>query len=120
MFNINYLYFLIFFIFCLLISVVFILIPFLLAPIKPYKAKVSAYECGFQSNITLFYSYNVHFYLVAMLFLIFDVEILFILPWCLMINSNNYFSFWIIIIFLLILAVGFIYEWNKNALYLKK
>jgi NADH-quinone oxidoreductase subunit A len=120
MFNINYFYFFIFLIICFFISIIFLIIPLLVAPKNTGVLNKTPYECGFQSTNFFFYRYNLHFYTIGMLFLIFDLELLYIIPWCLLANSLPFFSFWYIVIFVLILLFGFFYEWKKKIIFLKK
>ena len=78
--------------------------------------KLSAYECGFQPFDDARSKFDVRFYLVAILFIIFDLEITFLFPWALALNKVDFFGFWTMFVFLIILTVGFIYEWMKGAL----
>nr|UNJ18901.1 NADH dehydrogenase subunit 3 [Cyanidiaceae sp.] len=83
---------------------------------KADPEKVSAYECGFNPFDDTRTTFDVKFYLVAILFLIFDLEISFLFPWCVVLGNISYFGFITIILFLSILTIGFIYEWIKGAL----
>jgi len=78
--------------------------------------KISAYECGFEPFEDTRSKFDVRFYLVAILFIIFDLEIIYLFPWALVLNKINLFGFCTMIIFLFILLIGFIYEWKKGAL----
>lgn len=78
--------------------------------------KVSAYECGFHPFEDTREKFNVRFYLVSILFIIFDLEITFLFPWAISLKYIDFFGFWTMMIFLIILTVGFIYEWIKGAL----
>ena len=78
--------------------------------------KVSAYECGFNPFGDSRGTFDVRFYLVAILFIIFDLEVAFLFPWALTLGEITLFGFWTMVLFLLILTVGFIYEWKKGAL----
>lgn len=78
--------------------------------------KISAYECGFEPFEDTRSTFDVRFYLVAILFIIFDLEITFLFPWSLIFNSLGSFGFWSMMYFLIILTIGFIYEWQKGAL----
>jgi NADH:ubiquinone oxidoreductase subunit 3 (subunit A) len=78
--------------------------------------KVSAYECGFDPFEDSRGTFDVRFYLVAILFIIFDLEISFLFPWSLVLGSVDYFGFFVMMLFLFILTVGFLYEWKKGAL----
>nr|YP_010330466.1 NADH dehydrogenase subunit 3 [Porphyridium aerugineum]UNJ18824.1 NADH dehydrogenase subunit 3 [Porphyridium aerugineum] len=79
-------------------------------------SKLSAYECGFEPYSDARFIFDVRFYLIAILFLVFDVELSFIIPWCLTLNDTKNYSFWIMALFLFILLLGFVYEWKKGAL----
>lgn len=78
--------------------------------------KLSAYECGFEAFNDARSRFNVHYYLVGMLFIIFDLEIVLLFPWALHLNNIGILGFWIMMFFLFLLTVGFIYEWKKGAL----
>ena len=78
--------------------------------------KISAYECGFQPFDDTRNKFDVRFYLVAILFIIFDLEITFLFPWAVALTKVDFFGFWTMFVFLVILTVGFIYEWRKGAL----
>jgi NADH-quinone oxidoreductase subunit A len=83
---------------------------------KPYAEKVSAYECGFEAFDDARRRFDVRFYLVAILFIIFDLEVAFLFPWAISLGKIGLFGFWSMIVFLGVLTVGFIYEWCKGAL----
>ncbi|MTJ84129.1 MAG: NADH-quinone oxidoreductase subunit A [Telmatospirillum sp.] len=83
---------------------------------KPDSAKDSAYECGFEAFDDARSKFEVRFYLVAILFIIFDLEVAFLFPWAVALGKIGLFGFWSMIGFLAILTVGFIYEWKKGAL----
>ena len=83
---------------------------------KPYDAKLSAYECGFEAFDNARRKFDVRFYLVAILFIIFDVEVAFLFPWAVSLSRIGLLGFFSMIAFLGVLTVGFIYEWNKGAL----
>jgi NADH-quinone oxidoreductase subunit A len=83
---------------------------------KPYAEKVSAYECGFEPFDDARRRFDVRFYLVAILFIIFDLEVAFLFPWAVSLSTIGMFGFWSMIGFLAVLTVGFIYEWRKGAL----
>lgn len=83
---------------------------------KPYAAKLSAYECGFEPFDNARRKFDVRFYLVAILFIIFDVEVAFLFPWAVSLSRIGLLGFFSMIAFLAVLTVGFIYEWNKGAL----
>ena len=98
------------------LSVGFIILNFLFSPKKPDPEKLSAYECGFEAFSDSRMEFDVRFYLVAILFIIFDLEIAFLFPWAITLNNTGLFGFWSMMVFLLVLTVGFIYEWKKGAL----
>lgn len=83
---------------------------------KPDDEKNSAYECGFDAFEDVRGRFDVRFYLVAILFIIFDLEIAFLFPWAITLGTIGMFGFWSMVVFLGVLTVGFIYEWNKGAL----
>ena len=88
----------------------------LLARQKPYPEKVSAYECGFEAFDDARRQFDVRFYLVAILFIIFDLEVAFLFPWAVSLKDIGWFGFLSMIGFLGVLTVGFVYEWCKGAL----
>ena len=89
---------------------------FLIARQRPDSEKLSAYECGFEAFDDARSRFDVRFYLVAILFIIFDLEIAFLFPWAVALNEIGMFGFLSMMVFLGILVVGFIYEWKKGAL----
>lgn len=92
------------------------LLGFLLGPQRPDTAKNSPYECGFEAFEDARMKFDVRYYLVAILFILFDLEIAFLFPWAISLNEIGAFGFWSIMVFLAILVVGFAYEWKKGAL----
>ena len=98
------------------LSCVIILIPFLLKKRRPDKEKVSPYECGFEGEGEVRNKFDVQFYLVAILFIIFDLEIAFLFPWAVVLKKIGVFGFYSMMIFLTLLTIGFIYEWKRGAL----
>ena len=98
------------------IGLIFILAAFILAPSDPDPEKVSAYECGFAPFDDTRMKFDVRFYLVAILFIIFDLEVALLFPWLFEIYDGEIFSFWSMFVFLTILLIGFLYEWRKGAL----
>lgn len=88
----------------------------ILGPRKSYKAKDSAYECGFDAFSDARMPFDVRYYLVAILFIIFDLETAFLFPWAVVIHHIGWLGFWAMMLFLFILVVGFAYEWKKGAL----
>ena len=107
---------LIYFIISLILAVVFFGLSYVVALHNSDTEKLSAYECGFDPFDDARATFDVRFYLVAILFIIFDLEVSFLFPWCLVLNNVPIFSFWSMVVFLLILTVGFVYEWKKGAL----
>ncbi len=91
-------------------------IPFLVAPSRPDSEKLSAYECGFEAFDDSRGRFDVRFYLVAILFIIFDLEVAFLFPWAVAFGDLSMTAFWSMMVFLGVLTVGFAYEWKKGAL----
>ena len=112
----DYLSILIFLFIALFLSIGFIFVNFLFSPKNPDPEKLSAYECGFEAFSDSRMEFDVRFYLVAILFIIFDLEIAFLFPWAVSLGNIGALGFWSMIIFLSVLTVGFIYEWKKGAL----
>ena len=100
----------------IILSFGFVLANYLAAPSNPDPEKLSAYECGFEAFDDSRMEFDVRFYLVAILFIIFDLEIAFLFPWAISLGNIGALGFWSMIIFLSVLTVGFIYEWKKGAL----
>lgn len=98
------------------LSVVMILASLLAGPRKPDPEKLSAYECGFDAFSDARNKFDVRFYLVTLLFIIFDLEIAFLFPWAISLGKIGLFGFWSMVVFLGVLTVGFVYEWKKGAL----
>ena len=98
------------------ISVGLVVVPLLIAPQKPDPEKLSAYECGFNAFGDARMKFDVRFYLVSILFIIFDLEVAFLFPWAITLGDTGVFAFWSMMVFLGVLTVGFIYEWKKGAL----
>ncbi|OQW93327.1 MAG: NADH-quinone oxidoreductase subunit A [Beggiatoa sp. IS2] len=112
----NYLPILIFIIVGILVGVVPITLGFFLGPRQPDYEKNSPYECGFEAFEDARMKFDVRYYLVAILFIIFDLEIAFLFPWAVVFKDIGLFGFAAMMLFLAILVVGFIYEWKKGAL----
>lgn len=112
----NYLPVLIFIVVALLVGVVPLAMGFLLAPNKPDSEKLSPYECGFEAFEDARMKFDVRYYLVAILFILFDLEIAFLFPWAVVLDEIGMQGFLAMVIFLGILVIGFIYEWMKGAL----
>ena len=112
----NYLPILIFVGLAAVIGLALMVAPFIVAYKKPDPEKVSAYECGFDAFDDARMKFDVRFYLVSILFIIFDHEVAFLFPWAVAFREVGWFGFWSMMIFLGVLTVGFIYEWKKGAL----
>ena len=112
----NYLTIIIFLGISLILSIGFIVLNVLASPKNPDPEKLSAYECGFEPFNDSRMEFDIRFYLVAILFIIFDLEIAFLFPWAITLGNIGIFGFVSMMIFLSILTVGFIYEWKKGAL----
>ena len=112
----DYLSIIIFLILALGLSCAFVVINFILSPKNPDPEKLSAYECGFEPFEDSRMEFDVRFYLVAILFIIFDLEIAFLFPWAISLGNIGILGFSSMMIFLFILTIGFIYEWKKGAL----
>lgn len=100
----------------LVIGLALLVSPFLLAYKNPDPEKLSAYECGFNAFDDARMKFDVRFYLVAILFIIFDLEVAFLFPWAITFGELDWVGFWSMMTFLGVLTVGFIYEWKKGAL----
>ena len=98
------------------LSIGFVVINFIFSPKNPDPEKLSTYECGFEPFEDSRIEFDVRFYLVAILFIIFDLEIAFLFPWAISLGSIGFLGFISMMIFLFILTVGFVYEWKKGAL----
>ena len=112
----DYLIIFCFFLFSFLLSVLIMLLSHLLSVESISNEKLSSYECGFNPFNDCLRKFDVQFYLVAILFIIFDLEISFLFPWSISLPMFGMFGFWIVSLFLFILTLGFIYEWKKGVL----
>ena len=112
----DYLSIIIFLFIALGLSMGFVLLNFLASPSNPDPEKLSAYECGFEAFDDSRMEFDVRFYLVAILFIIFDLEIAFLFPWAISLGNIGSLGFYSMMFFLFILTIGFIYEWRKGAL----
>ena len=112
----DYLSIIIFIFTALGLSIGFIVLNFMFSPKNPDPEKLSAYECGFEAFSDSRMEFDVRFYLVAILFIIFDLEVAFLFPWAITLGKIGLFGFWSMMIFLSVLTIGFIYEWKKGAL----
>jgi NADH-quinone oxidoreductase subunit A len=93
-----------------------LLVPFFIAYKQPDPEKLSAYECGFNAFDDARMKFDVRFYLVSILFIIFDLEVSFLFPWAIVFGDLGLYGYWSMMIFLVVLTVGYIYEWRKGAL----
>jgi NADH-quinone oxidoreductase subunit A len=100
----------------LIIGMVLLVVPFVVAFQQPNPEKLSAYECGFNAFDDARMKFDVRFYLVAILFIIFDLEVSFLFPWAVAFGDLGVYGYWSMIVFLAVLTIGFVYEWKKGAL----
>lgn len=112
----NYFPVLLFIVIGLLIGVLPLVMGKLLGPSRPDAEKLSPYECGFEPFEDARMRFDVRYYLVAILFILFDLEVTFLFPWAVVLKELGAFGFGAMVLFLAILVVGFIYEWKKGAL----
>jgi NADH-quinone oxidoreductase subunit A len=98
------------------LAMVMVLASFIAAKQKPDPEKNSAYECGFAPFGDARSKFDVRFYLISILFIIFDLEVAFLFPWAITLGKIGYYGFWSMMVFLGVLTVGFVYEWRKGAL----
>jgi len=113
---VEYLPILLFLIISIIFSIAALSLSFILSPKKPSDEKLSPYECGFEPFDDARTKFDIHFYLVALLFIIFDLEVTFLFPWAISLKDIGIFGYASMMIFLIILTVGFIYEWKNGAL----
>ena len=113
---VSYLPIVIFMAVALVIGIALIAAPFVVAVSNPDPEKLSAYECGFNAFDDARMKFDVRFYLVSILFIIFDMEVAFLFPWAVSFGAIGWLGFWSMMIFLGVLTIGFIYEWKKGAL----
>jgi NADH-quinone oxidoreductase subunit A len=116
LFKFEYLVILIFLIISILLSLVIVGLSYLLSIQNPEPEKLSTYECGFEPYEDSRHKFDIKFYLVAILFIIFDIETMFLLPWSVSLSQLNLLGFWSMIDFIIELGVGFIYIWYVGAL----
>jgi NADH-quinone oxidoreductase subunit A len=98
------------------LAAIMVVASFIAARQRPDSEKLSAYECGFDPFEDARGRFDVRFYLVAILFIIFDLEVAFLFPWAVALGDIGLFGFWSMIVFLAVLTIGFVYEWKKGAL----
>ncbi|MDO5685814.1 MAG: NADH-quinone oxidoreductase subunit A [Neisseria sp.] len=112
----NYLPVLVFILVGIFAGILFVALGWLLGPKRAYDEKTSPYECGFEAFEDTRMKFDVRYYLVAILFILFDLEIAFMFPWAVVYKDLGVFGFWSMFVFLIILTIGFVYEWKKGAL----
>ncbi len=100
----------------IVIGLALLVAPFIVAFSRPDPEKLSAYECGFEAFDDARMKFDVRFYLVSILFIIFDLEVAFLFPWAVAFKEVGAFGFWSMMLFLGVLTIGFVYEWKKGAL----
>jgi len=98
------------------LTAMMVMASYMVAPQRPDSEKVSAYECGFEAFDDARSKFDVRFYLVAILFIVFDLEVAFLFPWAVALGDIGMLGFWSMMVFLAILTIGFVYEWKKGAL----
>ncbi len=113
---VEYLPILMFLVIAIGLAVAMVAASYIVARQRPYSEKDSAYECGFEAFDDARGRFDVRFYLVAILFIIFDLEVAFLFPWAVALGSIGMLGFWSMVVFLGVLTVGFVYEWKKGAL----
>ena len=106
----------IYFFICCILAFVFFALSYVVATQNGDTEKLSAYECGFDPFDDARSTFDVRFYLVAILFIIFDLEVSFLFPGCVVVSNLPLFAFWSMFVFLFVLTIGFVYEWKKGAL----
>jgi NADH-quinone oxidoreductase subunit A len=112
----NYLPILIFLGIAVAIAMIAVFASLIVARQQPDSEKLSAYECGFDAFGDARSRFDVRYYLVAILFIIFDLEVAFLFPWAITLGTIGVFGFWSMVVFLAVLTIGFVYEWKKGAL----
>lgn len=112
----EYLGILLYFIVALILAIIIAAVSYMLVSQKPESEKLSTYECGFEPYEDTKHRFDVKFCLVAILFIIFDIEVMFLIPWSITVSQLNLLGFWSMIDFLLELGIGFIYVWKMHAL----
>jgi len=100
----------------MVLAFIMLVLPMVIGRQKPDAEKVSAYECGFEPFGDVRGKFDVRFYLVTILFIIFDLEVAFLFPWAVSLHKIGVAGFWSMMVFLFVLTVGFVYEWKKGAL----
>lgn len=116
----EYIIIFIYLLFAIILTLIIISASYFLAKQNPDSEKLSAYECGFEPYDDARHSFDIQFCVIAILFIIFDIEIMFLMPWCVSISKLDLLGFWSMIDFLIELGVGFFYVWYSGALFFKK
>ena len=104
------------FIICVIVAIILLGASYVLKTKNYNWEKISSYECGFQPFEDARNKFDIKFYLVAILFIIFDLEVSYLFPWGIYLNDLDFYGFWWMMLFLFILTIGFVYEWMKGAL----
>jgi len=107
---------LLFLLIAIVLSIVIVFFSYVLAVQNPESEKLSTYECGFEPYEDARHKFDVRFYLVAILFIVFDIETMYLLPWCISVSQLNLLGFWSMIDFIIELGIGFVYVWYLGAL----
>jgi NADH-quinone oxidoreductase subunit A len=102
--------------FAIILAFIIVILSYFLVTQNPETEKLSTYECGFEAYGDTRNQFNVRFYIIAILFILFDIEIIFLAPWCLSISQLNLLGFWSMVEFLIELGIGFIYAWCVGAI----
>lgn len=102
--------------FAIFLSLLIVMLSYFLVTQRPETEKLSTYECGFEPYGDTRNQFNIRFYIIAILFILFDIEIIFLLPWCVSISQLNLLGFWSMVEFLVELGIGFIYAWCVGAI----
>ena len=112
----EYLGILVYFCFAIILALIIVVLSYFLVTQSPETEKLSTYECGFEAYGDTRNQFNVRFYIIAILFILFDIEIIFLAPWCVSISQLNLLGFWSMVEFLIELGIGFIYAWCVGAI----
>lgn len=107
---------LIYLLFAIFLSILIIFLSYFLVTQSPETEKLSTYECGFEPYDDARHKFHVRFYIVAILFILFDIEIIFLLPWCISLSQISLLGYWSMIEFLVELGIGFMYVWSVGAI----
>jgi NADH-quinone oxidoreductase subunit A len=116
LFKEEYLIIFLFLVVAIILSLIIAIASYTLTSQKPEAEKLSSYECGFEPYEDTRHKFDVKFCIIAILFIIFDIEVMFLFPWCITVSQLNLLGFWSMIDFLLELGIGFVYVWKMQAL----